>query len=101
MVAKQIADNLSHSYHNFDTLKIGERKTATFIYTGKQEIRELKTSCFCLSTRRTKYLDRTEIRVTWTAKPTPKINRPSKKTVDIIFDNGDETTLILEAIITK
>jgi hypothetical protein len=37
----------------------------------------------------------------WEVKPTPKINKRSKKTVDIIFDNGDETSLTLTGIITQ
>jgi len=101
MDTEKISDHLSHTVHNFDEIKIGQTKIATFIYTGKQKIKEIKTSCFCLSVRKTEFLDRTEIKVMWEVKPTPKINKRSKKTVDIIFDNGDETSLTLTGIITQ
>ena len=99
MDSKSIENYLSHTTHHFGEIEIGKTVSAIFTYTGTQEIKEINTSCFCLSTRKTKFLDRTEIKVSWNVKPTPKINKPSKKKVDIIFDNDDEITLTLTGTI--
>lgn len=103
MDSKQTVNNLKFDYYqyDFDEVKVGETKIATFTYHGDLNIKDVNPSCFCLSIRRTKYLDRTEIRISWKIKPTPKINYKSKKTIDITFENDDQVTLTLTATITQ
>lgn len=100
MHVKKTEDYLNFKTFDFGNIKIGTKHSVTFIYTGEKPILSVNPSCFCLSVQRIKYLDRTEVKVTWDVKPTPKINKRSKKTIDLIFED-EEITLTLTAIITQ
>lgn len=94
MHIEKTEDNLNFTLFDFGDIYIGKKYSTTFIYTGEKEIKSIIPSCFCLSITKIKYLDRTEIKVTWNVKPTPKVNYRSKKKIDLILDD-EELTLTL------
>lgn len=99
MHVKKTEDYLNFKTFDFGNIKIGTKHSATFIYTGEKPILSVNLSCFCLSVQRIKYLDRTEVKVTWDVKPTPKINYISKKRVDLILEDEEITLTLIGKII--
>ena len=101
MVTAKTSNHLewSHTTNYFDEIKIGTTKIATFIYTGPKKILSITPSCHCLTVKSTKYSDNTAITVYWKVKPTPKINRESKKQVTVVMEDEEVTLTLIGKII--
>lgn len=101
MVTNEIQDSIVFDKTEVDFGRVKRNKTVGvhFIYSGDKEIKSIRESCLCLSHRKVKFLDRTEITIWWdTSKSVNKSNKfKSWKRATVFFEDGSFQNLNLIA----
>jgi hypothetical protein len=101
MVINEVQNSIDFDkiVYDFERVKKGKIISTKFIYTGEKSIRSIRESCLCLSHRKTKFLDRTEITVWWNTNKSTKRNTVFKsyKNLVIFFDDNSFQSLALIA----